>query len=363
MEPRTKKILWGCAIGCGGLIVLFVVAVTSFVVWIRQPGELLEPGRLVGEDTIGYAEWTLSLEDPGTQQFVEELLDALQEQQQQTSAALPGPLAAFAQWQQRRDREKFRDLFPMVAAWTLSRGDEPGERHHLFSLSLERVGNGMVFADWVMGLAVPAQDDDLIQVPHLDERIYTAPGRPEPFTFFLRGNDLFFTRSLATAKDAVERLQPRPQGSRPPARIDELLARVPAGRSLRGALTNEAGEIYALWDRFALAPGDPDRLRQTASRLRGAVVSGGLRGEQTFEGEIALQAPDAAWATEFAEDSLARFRQGLAYEGVDLGADARTDRDWIVIRFRITGSLEPLQRLFESSLRDAVRNLPEDAVR
>ena len=170
MEPRTKKILLGLSIGCGGLVVLVLAVIVAFVVWLKQPGELLEPGRLVGDDTIGYAEWTLRLEDPGTERFVEDLLTRFQANQQEALDSLgSGPLAALGQWQKNRDREKFRDLFPLGAAWILTRSDTPDRRHHLLTLSLEQMGNTLVLADWIMGLLRNQLDEDFMQViPHED---------------------------------------------------------------------------------------------------------------------------------------------------------------------------------------------------
>ena len=79
MERRSKKILTGCAIGCGGLLRIFIGVCISLYAWINRPGELLEPSVLLGHDTTGYIEWTLSLDDPGTQEFVEHLLTAWRE--------------------------------------------------------------------------------------------------------------------------------------------------------------------------------------------------------------------------------------------------------------------------------------------
>ena len=69
MEPRTKKILFGCLGGCGFVVLVFVGSCVAFTVWINSPGEVLDPEVLLGSDTTGYAEWKLRLEDPGTAEF------------------------------------------------------------------------------------------------------------------------------------------------------------------------------------------------------------------------------------------------------------------------------------------------------
>ena len=67
MNPRTKRILIGCGAGCGGMILILIALAVGFGMWIQGKGELLEPQRLLGADTTGYLEWTLRLEDPGTE--------------------------------------------------------------------------------------------------------------------------------------------------------------------------------------------------------------------------------------------------------------------------------------------------------
>lgn len=360
MEPRTKKVLIGLSIGCGGLLVLFLATVVGFFVWVRQPGELLEPGRLIGDDTVGYAEWTLRLEDPGTEQFVNELLDEIERNQSEAMDRIgSGPLAMFGQWQRERDRRKFREIFPLVAAWTLTRGETPGRRHHLLSVSIEKMGNMMVLGDWILGLVVGGADRDLTKIRYQDEVLFHAPGDLEGLTFFLRGNDVFFTYDLDTARDAVDRLQPRAPEARPPTAVDQLFALLPPDRALRAVLTNESGEIYDMWSRLALPPDDPAELERTADELTALTLAGGLQGDQTFEGVLSLRCPDPAWAEGYRDEALRRFREGLAFERLELGADAVTEGEWIRIRFRIEGALEPLTRMLGNHVDGRVR-LPGD---
>ena len=73
----TKRLLIGCGLGCGSLVLIAILSAVSFAVWVARPGELLEPERLLGADTRGYLEWRLALEDPGTEGFAELLIETL----------------------------------------------------------------------------------------------------------------------------------------------------------------------------------------------------------------------------------------------------------------------------------------------
>lgn len=351
MASKTKKIVVGCAIGCGSLILLGVILLMSFFSWVGRPGELLEPVRLLGEDTTGYAEWTLRLEDSGTEQFVEGLLQRntvaeRRKRGQEIKTPLPPEFETFLfSWQEKRDRDKLKGAFPLVGAWTMSDGGEGGKDRHLFSVSLKAAGNRMVFADWILGWMPFSSDGDeeLQRIPYRDELLFRLllPDNDLELVFFIRGNDLFFCYDLVTARRAVDRLSAEP-GSRQPSRLDTLFAGVPEDSALRGALSNDRGEVFEMWSRLASEIEDRAGLQQVAADLRGATVDGGLVDEDTLAGRVGLWAPDAAWAAEQVDTALDAFREGFALEGVEFAADAAVEGEWIRIDFRITGLAELL---------------------
>jgi hypothetical protein len=140
MESRAKKILIGGAIGCGSLLLLCVGSCVGFFVWLNQPGELLEPVVLLGHDTTGYVEWTLSLDDPGTRDFVEELLSFWRGMNEQRDELLPGILQPLMQFNDKRNERQVLELFPLLAAWTLhhekNEQNAAQTQRHLFTISV-----------------------------------------------------------------------------------------------------------------------------------------------------------------------------------------------------------------------------------
>ena len=93
----TKKLLIGCGLGCGTLVLVAIISAVSFAVWVARPGELLEPERLLGANTRGYFEWRLALEDPGTEGFAELLIESLKKLPPELEEPMPPWLSRWAQ--------------------------------------------------------------------------------------------------------------------------------------------------------------------------------------------------------------------------------------------------------------------------
>ena len=324
-----------------------------------QPGELLEPARLLGEDTTGYAEWTLRLEDPGTEQFVEGLLERTREGQEILTILPPELERPLLRCPEERDRQSLRNIFPLVAAWTLSPGDGADRDRHLFSASLQAAGNRLVLVDWILGMSfwrggVSGDDGEFRKILYRDESIFqlSIPDQLE-LTFFIRGNDLFFAYDLDTARSAVDRLAPEGPPSREPTPLDDLFARIPPDRPLRGAVTNERGEILRLWRRVALRIEEPEWLTGIAAQLRGATLSGRLTGEETLEGRIGLWGPGPIWTAANTEEAVDALRAGLDYDSLRLTADAVVEGDWLQIDFHVSASAAFLQDFLELQIEGA----------
>ena len=278
MATTGKRLAIGCLLGCGGLVVLVVALLISFGIWINRPGPLLEPERLLGDDTTGYVEWTLKLEDPGTEGFVRALIETIQSVQKSTTRRFP---PWFHTWvlpfQQRKTAHDLTQLFPLSAAWTMRAGEAPQDDLHLFSLSIERLGNRVVFADWMIGMTLGRVPE--VQVDfYRNEKIFRLPlGEGRHATFFIRGGGVFLASDLETAHQAVDRLILEVPGRQPTA-LDRLFATTEGHGPLRGAITNERGEIGRLFGlRLADTEGDP------WNALSGATLAGGLEPEITTQ--------------------------------------------------------------------------------
>lgn len=331
MASWGKRTLIGCGIGCGSLILFAILLVVGFNIWLNRPGTLLEPEVLMDEETTGYVEWTLQLDDPGTAGFVERLLEELQELPDGTEE-LPGWFQGWFRRLQEREAEKdVHDLFPMVVAWTLRPDSAEAGDAHLLTVSLERMGNQLVFGDWILGWvigwssegSVRRFDGEKIYHLEIDERTALA--------FFIRGNDVFLTSDVASAERAVERLR----DATPSTGANELGPRfeeTAGGGPLRGALTNRGGEVSRIW--AALAGDDaPDAERWAV--LRGATLSGGLEDDGSLAGRLELLCPDERWAGEEADALAASLAERIPPEIGTFEIEATAVGDRVRIEFRV----------------------------
>ena len=205
---KGKKVLIGCGLGCGFLVLLGIGSCIGFSVWVQSPGDLLEPTVLVGDNTTGYLEWTLQLEDPGTAEFVELAISRFQEIRDASGVSLPGGLGdRLNEMQSERDAKKLRALFPMTVAWTLQPGESSEEDLHLFSGSSKKLDHQMTFVDWIVGWALRWESDAQIE-KYRGEKLYriVIDGQAVDFAFFIRSGDVFVTTDIAAARTAVDRL-------------------------------------------------------------------------------------------------------------------------------------------------------------
>lgn len=173
MTEKGKRVLIGVLIAVGGVVALVISLVIGFGIWVTRPGELIDPGRLLAADTAGYAEWTLRLEDPGTEAFVGALLDASGSIPEEVSRQLPPFFAGrIASLQESRARRNIEKTLPLLLAWTLTPGGPPpADDLHLLSLSARRLGNQVVLADWIAGLALGRSPQGSVHA-YRGEKIY-----------------------------------------------------------------------------------------------------------------------------------------------------------------------------------------------
>jgi hypothetical protein len=295
MEPRTKKILFGCLGGCGFVVLLFVGSCVGLGIWLNSPGEVLEPQVLLGQETSAYVEWTLRLEDPGTAEFVEGMMQRVTELSRQSNSPLPDGMEQFLNNRQMKSaRKDLKKLFPMVVAWTARPADRPGEDEHLFTASARGLGHRMIMLDWILGW-VFRWAGDIETVRHGGEKILLLKesNGTRPACFIHKGI-VFVATDLESARRTLDRLDRPADGSAAGSELGVLFGGLPAGPSLRGALTNRGGELRRILDTLDL---DTEQVEaETWDEIRGATIVANFRDEEVFGGAVELYGPDTGWA-------------------------------------------------------------------
>ena len=218
---------------------------------MTRPGTLVEPARLTGSETVGDVNWTLRLEDPGTEQFVVGVLDRFHEiQNRDAQRNLPPFLQSLTRLQERSNEAKMRAMFPMEAGIVV----EPGDRldaegpQMLGYLSLKGAGNRIVFVGWLVRSVLRWTSKDVL-VDYAGERIlplaeHGKDSEASPAAF-MRGNDIFIASRLAVARTAVDRLNQGPTSRREATHLDELLGKVPVESAIRGASSTSTESFSA----------------------------------------------------------------------------------------------------------------------
>ena len=307
---RTAQVLVGCGIGCGILILAAVGSCIGFVSWLERPGELVEPSRLLDGSTVAHAEWSLRLEDPGTEEAFHGVLDALN-RSRSAVVFLPG---VFEEWSKQRDEREMRQLFPMVATWSLRRG-AAGTPEQLFGVSIPKIGNRIRIADWFLGFAAGrGRDNDLEQEEHAGEQIYRL--RKTGAAFFIRSGAVFFATDVNEARSAVDALDRGPAGA-PPEALAKLLDALPQA-PLRAAALNEAGACALILSQLTGEPADDADL----APVRAITLAGGFTAGAGFEATLTVHSDDPRWGPLHADRLATALAETLGAEVAPVDAAA-----------------------------------------
>jgi hypothetical protein len=347
MASLGKRWLIGCGLGCGGLLVLVIAVVVSFALWLNAPGKLLEPQKLLGADTTAHVEWTLKLDDPGTEGFVRALISAAQSLPPGASEEMPPWLFNWLARRQSKEAEKdILELFPMAAAWTLRPGTTSEGDLHLFSLSVERLGNRLVFGDWIMGWVLPRGDDVAVD-RYRNEKIYQIPfQRENRVTFFIRNGNVFFTSDAETARIAVDRLIATSVPTREQTDLDRMFAETEGGGPMRGAIANRRGEITRLWQ-WISSRSESSADRELWRSFRGVTVSGGLSEDGSLRTTLRFFCPDGHWAAAQTPALVAALHEGFAWTDLKLDIQARPVDDRIEVALGVPDLVDTMTQWLE----------------
>jgi len=345
---RGKKFLFGCLGGCGFVILVFVGSCVGFTMWLNSPGEILDPGLLRGPETAGYVEWTLRLEDPGTAEFTEAMIQQMGKLNERGNSPLPDGLQQFLNARQMSSaRKDMQRLFPIVLAWTARPGETTEEEEHLLSVSARGASHQMAFFDWMFGLFIGRADDVEI-VRYKGEKIFTFSTSEgiQPAVFVRHGIG-FITTDLDSARQTLDRLA-RPD-DRGPANVEwqGLFDGVPEDQPLRGALSNRRGELKRVLTVLNLPE---EHLSHAAwDEVSGATIFAGFVDGSIFAGAVELHGPDASWAAENAAKVGAGLTSLLEEPGIEFAIETVAAENRIRVEFSSSDLIGKIEDVAEKA--------------
>jgi len=344
MEPRTKKFLFGCLGGCGFVVLMFIGSCIGLTVWLNSPGAVLEPQVLLGPETTVYVEWTLRLEDPGTAEFTEGMLQSFGELSNQNDSPLPDGMEQFFNARQMKSaRKDIKKLFPVVVAWAVRPADQPAEDEHVFTASARGLGHRMVMLDWMLGLML-RWVDDIETVRHEGEKIYLLreTDGTRPAAFIHRGI-VFVATDIESARRTLDRLDRPVVGSNAGAELGALLDGVPQDPPLRGALTNRDGELRRVLEALDL---DPEQVSATVwNEVRGVTVVADFRDQNVFGGTLNLHGPSVDWAQANTAPLGAALEELFGQSRIDFLTEVRQVGDRIQVDFSTVDLFDQIEDL------------------
>jgi hypothetical protein len=283
MNSRTKKILIGAGIVVGGLAILVVALILSFVVWISRPTPLADSVRLLSPETTGYVELTLEESNSGTVRFLERL--------QVASGQRGGQAGEEANV---ITRQNLAGALPMVATWSMTPSGNGSDRDlHVGMVSAPRFGRWLSLADGFMGLVGGGRGYTVTE--YAGERIFDFDTRDFRGAVFVIEGTIFATTNVQAAEKAIDLFRTEESGDATntgAALLGPLIARTDSSAPLRGAIANENGEMVRLWEtvnRGTLG----NRLQ--LDNVDGVFLDGALDPSGGLEARATIVAPGTEW--------------------------------------------------------------------
>ena len=243
---RGRKILIGCLVAVGVVIIAAVGSTVFFFSWLQTPGEPLEGNRLLDDQTRVYLEVRFAENDPGTRELVKALFNAQQDLEPHLND-LP-PFLAWIQGMQRKDipDEELDKLLPFSAILSRQAEEQDAEGGASFVVNLPAASNGLRLFDrlfsWTAG-----QNADVEVLSYKEEEYYRLLTDGEDVWMSVVDANLVCALQESPTRSVIDRLLRPPEAvfaTRAP--LTPLLATVPDRYLLRLAAFEQTGALLDL---------------------------------------------------------------------------------------------------------------------
>lgn len=356
-RPRRNRLLMGCLVAAGIVVVLILVSIFSFVTWIRQPGPVLDPALLVDRDTVLYAEVHLRPGDEAVRDFmlkaVEQTRALVEQERQEAPEAFPWIFGGSREGPTAEDIEK---NLPVVVIVTRQETGPGTVSRALMAVNVPRLGNRLRFVAWLMTLVMGWADEGGTVLEHRDEKIVSFQEGEERLQASVVGSSLLLSKETERIRWAIDRIKDAGSGEAAGGLPPEIMASRPdSGLLFISARGGYAGQVVGLVRR-----GAPEFASVLDPMMEGAgpvTIRAHMATPDVLEGEIRVAAgsPGEEPQAEYAGTVTAVLPSGeltMSLESIPRGPGER--HAW---RMRVTGLGEVAFRSLE--ILDADERRPE----
>lgn len=325
-----EKVLIGCAVGCGILVVIGILAAAGGAYWFFSPGEQVATDAIAGDDSLAMVHMTELADDPGAQALLTKVLvrfDEISRRQQQEN--LPESMRWISNLP--RQSPSSRDLamyIPKEVTLTLERSDHGGRPDFVVAANLRTMVRPIKAG---LALIGRGEGDPNFHSQHRGHDVYHM--EHNAFVGFVE-NTLLFSDAAPALERAIDRIV---AGGEAPAPVRPLRVKLstPQGDwDASGVLSNEDGLLAQLLR--DLEPGMvPDKAEQLEFSFGLDLVSA-----DEATGQTVLACADTqqalAWLMELDRRSERLIEEAARY-GLELDIDSRVEGRQVVSELRLTG--------------------------
>ena len=264
-EPGKKKgwstgakVLLGCGIGCGVLVLIVIGSCGGFYWWVFQQTEIPESESLVGPDATAMAIVRLDPGNQGMLQLVESFSKKANERKYEDMP--PQMRKIFRSFDRGGSVEDFQKLLPLQMVWTASyagpveaapdegeareeMGVLKGKDHHVLVIST-KFGHFLKLISWIISRAEKSESGPAI-IKHRGESIITDEKRQGAggAHFAIVDNSFVIGGDLDAVKEKIDRLKDREAFFEGSGLLREMFEKLSSDKMIRGIITNDHGEV------------------------------------------------------------------------------------------------------------------------
>lgn len=342
------KVLIGCALGCGLVIILGVLGAILGISWLLSAGEQVATAEIVGTDSIGFVHLDQTVRDPGVSAMLRNFwLEAQRAENQRQKEELPESLGWLQDLSaaQQGGVAPLEIFLPREMTVALEPGPHDGEPEIVVALNLRALPRlGRVFFATLSDRMSPEDDSE----PDSYRGHPVHPLGDDSGTVAFVGSTILFASETAAVRRAIDRIEDGT--SRPPTLAATELPE--SHRDLWGSFRNADGLLES-WLAARLEEGGvaaPSLVGEVQTVTFGIDIVSSDEIEAQMAFLCAGEAAAKRWQAPLGSALLSEVR-GELFEDAALSVSTNVDGRRLLTSVSISGLDLALQRWFHAAVR------------